>query len=96
MQGSCSPDECVNGDSNLPVCIEFDDDTLDESFLASLSEPASTAEGEDALADGEDLDLPSHKTEKYGEATQSLQEVKTFFGKPLMFYARSTSSLLDL
>ncbi len=32
---SCSANEYINGDNTFPVCIEFDDDTWNESFLAS-------------------------------------------------------------
>ena len=39
---SCRPDESINDDSNLLVCVEFDDETWKESFLASLTEQAST------------------------------------------------------
>ena len=34
---TCSAQEYVNGDNDLPFCEEFDDDNWDEQFLSNLN-----------------------------------------------------------
>ncbi len=92
---SCSANEYINGDNTLPVCIEFDDDTWNESFLESL---CATVEDEEADGEEEDLDLqpPPPKLRSYREAIQSLDDVKTFLESRSCFTAAlHTSSLVD-
>ena len=34
--GGCTADEFLTGDSDLPVCVEMDDDNWDTTFLEEL------------------------------------------------------------
>ena len=34
--GDCTADEFLTGDSDLPVCLEMDDDNWDTTFLEEL------------------------------------------------------------
>ena len=58
---TCSPQEYVTGDDNLPVCDDAGGD-WDEHFLAGLSrDQADTEEPEDQEDDSYDLEPPSPK-----------------------------------
>ena len=35
-KGSCMLEEYVSGEDSIPVCMEFDSDRWDESFLSHL------------------------------------------------------------
>ena len=37
---SCTLDEYVNGEGSIPVCIEFDSDRWDKTFLSHFGEDA--------------------------------------------------------
>jgi len=72
---SCSADEYINGDNNLPVCLELDDDKWEENFLDSLTEPT----GEEAESDDEDiLPPPPLRFKTYKEAFQVLEAYDAF------------------
>uniref|UniRef100_A0A1X7UNP5 DDE-1 domain-containing protein n=1 Tax=Amphimedon queenslandica TaxID=400682 RepID=A0A1X7UNP5_AMPQE len=75
----CSADEYLNGDNDLPICVQFDDEKWDEEFLESLSheEVASTCND---LSDIEDFDIlpPPPKLKNYAEATVPLSYKFTY------------------
>ncbi len=48
----------LNGDDDLPVCVEFDDDTWNENFLDSLVEPEDANENRSDEEGDEDLQPP--------------------------------------
>ena len=75
---SCSADAYVNGDNNLPICVEFYDETCDDRFLECLAQSKSVVEEEES--DTEELDLlpPPPKIKNCREAIESLEEVKNF------------------
>ena len=39
-QDSCTLEEYVNDEDSIPVCMEFDSDRWDESFLSHLGDDA--------------------------------------------------------
>ena len=87
----------VNGDNDVAVCAEFDDDTWDETFLEGLTGQNETAIAEED-SDTEDLDLlpPPPKIRSCQEAIRSLKGVKNFLESRNCFTeATATCSLID-
>ena len=75
---TCSPQEYVTGDDNLPVCDDAGDD-WDEHFLAGLSrDQADTEEPEDQEDDSYDLEPPSPKIKTYKEAVSAIEDIQAF------------------
>ena len=72
---TCSPQEYVTGDDNLPVCDDAGDD-WDEHFLAELSR--DQAEPEDEEDDSYDLEPASPKLKTYKEAVSAIEDVQVF------------------
>ena len=87
----CSADEYVNGDNNLPICVEFKDETWDDRFLECLAQSKSVVEEEES--DTEELDLlpPPPKIKNCKEAMESLEEVKNFLESRDCFTEASTA-----
>ena len=93
----CSVEVYVNGDNDIAVCAEFDDDTWDETFLEGLAGHNETAITEED-SDTEDLDLlpPPPKIRSCQEAIKSLEDVKKFLESRNCFTeATATCSLID-
>ena len=83
-QDLCSLEEYINGDESLPVCVEMDDDSWEDTFLTSLSGPSSGGNSEldeddeeDNEHDTEDALLPP-KLKNFKEAIHSLEDVQHF------------------
>lgn len=75
---TCSPQEYVTGNDNLPVCDDAGDD-WDEHFLVGLSRnQADTEEPEDQEDDSYDLEPPSPKIKIYKEAVSAIEDIQAF------------------
>ena len=91
----CSVEEYVNGDSDLPVCVDIDDETWQENFLESLDADVAIEE-EDEEDEEEDVLPPPPKIKSHKEAVQSLDDLKNYFESHDCFEeATSVSSLID-
>ena len=79
---SCTPQEFISGDDDLPVCVEMDDENWEETFLEELTAAADKPEdASQEMDEDEELDdngpvLPKLKT--YKEAINSLEDVYRF------------------
>ena len=78
---SCTPQEFISGDDDLPVCVEMDEENWESTFLEELT--AAEGEAEDASLDldednnfDDDPVVPKLKT--YKEAINSLEDVCQF------------------
>ena len=89
----CSVDEYINGDNCLSVCDDFDKETWEDDFLASLDTPTQPdIEEED---DMEDVPPPL-KIKNFQEAIQSLEDVKYFLEtRGCMQEATKVHTLID-
>lgn len=98
-EGHCSADEYVNGDNNIPTCVEIDDENWEETFLESLAaNNVSESLADEDESDTEDLDLqpPPPKIGNYREAIESLEEIRNFLESHAHFTEASTAnSLID-
>ena len=79
---ACPLEEYVNGDSDLPVCLDVDDNSWENTFFAHLGqeeEEASEDEENDDQDDQETVDdEPPLKVKTYKEANEFLEEVQRF------------------
>ena len=57
---SCSPEEFINGDEGLAICVEVDDATWEADFMDNLGSVQDAAE-EEGESDNEDLTPPPPK-----------------------------------
>ena len=79
---ACSTSEYINGDNELPVCADLDDDYWEDNFMESLTQQEATPAAEDSDPE-DDVDVPSPvpKIEDFKEAVQTLEDVQNFFGE---------------
>ena len=103
-QDRCSLEEYIGGDSSLSVCIEMDDNSWEDTFLATLSGQSSADNRDEELAvdeqdesedDMEDTQvLP--KLKSFREAIQSLEDVRCFLqSRGCTSEAISTGTMID-
>ena len=79
--GSCTVDEFLTGDSDLPVCVEMDDDNWDTRFLEELGNDHNCEEVSSRDSDDEDDTADQEeppKLKSYKEAVVALEEVSRF------------------
>ena len=79
-QDSCSVSDYVNGDSELPVCTDLDNDHWEDNFMDSLTqENTMTPTEEDSdLESDVDLDPPVPVIKDFKEAIQTLEHVQHY------------------
>ena len=96
---SCPASEYINGDEDVPVCAEFEDETWEESFFQSLMDEDGQELPDDRdESDTEDFDLlpPPPKLRNFQEAIQSLDDVKKFLEHRKCFTAaQNTDNLMN-
>ena len=97
---ACTADEYINGDNIVPVCVEYDDDTWEDSFFAGIGESSQAIEDEEDVHDGDeeslDISLAPPKIRSFQEAIQALEEVKHFLDScGCIARATQASSLVD-
>ena len=75
-----SSEEYVNGDNDLALCVDLDDQKWEENFMDNLvqEEIADTTVEESDVDEEFDISLPSPKIKSYREAIQSLEESQIF------------------
>ena len=78
---NCSVDEYINGEGDVPVCMQYDDN-WEESFFAELGSTSHSLDQDDLedAEDGEQFDLepPPPKLTRFQEAISSLEDVQSF------------------
>lgn len=79
-QDACSVSDYVNGDSELPVCTDLDNDHWEDNFMDSLTqENTMTPTEEDSDPESDvDLDPPVPVIKDFKEAIQTLEHVQDF------------------
>ena len=79
-QDACSVSDYVNGDSELPVCTDLDNDHWEDNFMDSLTqENTMTPTEEDSDPESDvDLDPPIPVLKDFKEAIQTLEHVLHF------------------
>lgn len=78
---ACTAEEYLNGDDDIPVCVDMDDSQWDENFMRQFDKLGEEREEEDDDDDDEEYEIlepetPSIKTFK--AAITSLEEVQKF------------------
>jgi len=79
--GGCAVDEFLTGNSDLPVCVEMDDDNRDTRFLKELGNDHNCEEVSSRDSDDEDDTADQEeppKLKSYKEAVVALEEVSRF------------------
>ena len=74
---TCSAEEYVNGDNDLPFCEEMDSDDWDEQFMSNLT-TSQSQEFEESDDEQFDLEPPPPKIKDFKEAVSMLEDVQTF------------------
>lgn len=77
-EASCSVSEFINGDDDLPVCFELDNDHWEEQFFSSINPTTSTCMESEPEEDDLDLEPPPPKLRNIGEAVRHLEDVREF------------------
>ena len=74
--GRCNVDEYLNGDDDLPVCMELDSDSWEADFLKQ--EEQEVTDEEEDKEDEMDVEPPPPKLQNFMEAVRSLEDVQQF------------------
>ena len=99
--------EYVNGEDDLPTCLENDDHLWEDDFFASLDPDQSVLEQDESEQDEPEQDEPDDasfdfeppplKIKIFGEAIQSLEDVQIFLdSKGHSDQATTIASVVDL
>ena len=74
---SCSVDEYINGEDDVPVCMEYSDD-WEEHFFQNLGTDSLATEDAEEEEDQYDVEPPPPKIAKYEDAISALEDVQRF------------------
>ena len=77
---NCPVDEYINGDNDVAICVQYDED-WEEQFFSSMTSSVSeqTCDQEEPEEDEQfDLDPPPPKITRYQDAISSLEDVRAF------------------
>lgn len=85
----CSIDEYLDGDNDLPVCIELDQENWEADFLEQLGRNKGDEEIE------MDVERPPPKLQTFDEAIQALEDVQHFLESRDCVEALEIGSFLD-
>ena len=78
-QGTCSVSEYINGDNDLPICTDLDNDHWEDDFMDSLSQdPVNIPEDDSDPESDSDLDHPEPVIKNFKEAVETLENVQVF------------------
>ena len=77
---ACPLEEYVNGDSDLTVCLDVDDNSWESTFFAHLGQEEEEEPSEDKENDDQETvdDEPPLKVKTYTEANEFLEEMQRF------------------
>ena len=67
---ACSMSEDINGDNEVPVCVDLDDDHWEDDFMESLTQQETTPAEEDSNLEP--------KIKDFKEAVQTLEDMLNF------------------
>ena len=94
-EANCPVQEYINGEDDIPICMQYDDDWEDR-FFAELG--SSQADSDSPVPDEEegkfDLEPPPPKITRFQDAISSLEAVKTFLdsrGYSDYYYEQTTA-----
>ena len=76
-EACCGVDEYINGEGDVPVCMEYDND-WEEHFFADLNANSSPLPEDPNEEDDFDLEPPPQKITKYQDAIAALKDVQVF------------------
>ena len=95
-QGTCSVSEYINGDNDLPICTDLDNDHWEDDFMDSLSQdPVNIPEDDSDPKSDSDLDHPEPVIKNFKEAVETLENVQVFLdSRNCLEMATKTSTLL--
>ncbi len=71
-------DEYLQGDDDLPVCMDLDNDSWEADFLDQLGEDEKEVADEEEDKEEDEMDPPPPKIQNFKEAVQSLEDVQQF------------------
>ncbi len=77
-QDSCTLDEYVNGDNDIPVCNDLDSDTWDSAFMSNLGGENEDDEDEETPEERIDDSPPPPMISSFKEVIQSLEGIQDF------------------
>ena len=95
--GACSMSEYINGDNELPVCADLDDEHWEDNFMESLTQQEATPAAEDSdPEDDVDVPPPVPKINDFKEAIQTLEDVQNFLeSRNCLEMATKTNTLIN-
>lgn len=95
--GACSMSEYINGDNELPVCADLDDEHWEDNFMESLTQQEATPAAEDSdPEDDVDVPPPVPKIKDFKEAIQTLEDVQNFLeSRNCLEMATKTNTLIN-
>ena len=95
-EDNCSVNEYINGDDNLPVCFEFDNEQWEEQFFSSI-DPTHSASSCFESEDEAEIEPPPPKLRNLGEAVRNLEDVQEFLdSKGYITEATVIASAIDM
>ena len=95
---SCTMEEYLSSEDDLPVCLELDDDNWEDNFMTELGQSEQSEQDEQDVTDDDDEmdDEPSLKIKSFKEAILSLEDVHHFLeSRGHMKEAAAISSAVD-
>ena len=75
---SCSVTEYLNGEEEVPVCVDLDGGDWETNFLAQLGSVGGDEDVEDADKGDQMDEEPVHKITTFSAAVKALDDVKDF------------------
>ena len=97
LQCACSMSNYINGDNELQVCADLDDDHWEDSFMESLTQQEATPAAEDSDP-GDDIDVPPPvpKIKDFKEAVQTREDLQNFLeSRNCLEMAAKTNTLIN-
>ena len=71
---ACLLEDYVNSDSDLPVCVDLEDNTWESTFFAHLGQEEEEASEDEENDDQQTIDAePAMKVKTYKEANEFLE-----------------------
>ena len=74
---NCSVEEYINGENNIPICMQYYDD-WEECFFAELGLSQGYSDNDSDEEEQFDAEPPSTKITKFQDAISSLEAVQAF------------------
>lgn len=96
-QSACTVSEYINGDNDVPVCSDLENDQWEDDFFESLSQNPMASQDADSDPESDvDLDPPEPVIKNFREAVESLENVQVFLeSRDCLEMATKTNTLLS-